>query len=382
MSRRVASASRPRAPGAKHAAWGLRSLAHGSAALVIALVAACSRDGGQHESSTSEGVTLRDAVSAREAPRSASSPVHAREDAPPAEPPPPAAARRVQFRVARATGGAQHERLPLGARFQVPADSELSLDLVNGARLKLEPGTRAWLLDAEPATLVLLEGSLHAQLPPQGSAAGRPTLRVATADYVVEVPVSGEFWLARPAAKSGGMPARPAYFSQLSGSAELERAPSESDPALRRQQLIAGHAWSGPTPPPALETKGPKTLEDAQKAYRKLRGPALAQSELADPQALLERELAAWAETDERAKGLLQAQRTAKTDGDPAAVQAKQSEIVNLAKEKLALRSRVRFAYEQACERALVKFKEANSDLARFEATYTPKVAPALPSGS
>ncbi len=346
------------------------------------VVASCTRDAGEHESSVSEGVTVHGGVTTPASPRQAEAPEHPRDAAPAAEAPPPAAARRAQYRIARVTGGADHETLPLGTRFRVPADSELDLDLVNGARVKLEPGSRAWLLNVEPATLVLLEGALHAQLPPQGSAAGRPTLRIATADYVAEIAVSGEFWLARPAAKSGATPARPAYFAQLSGTAELERPASEPDPALQIQKLMAGHAWSGPTPPAALQPKGPKTLDEAQKAYQKLRSRTKAAPDRPDPQVLLERELAAWAETDGRAKALLQAQRTAKSAGDPAAVQVKQSEIVGLAKEKLELRRRVRFAFEQACERAMVKFKEANSDLASFEATYTPKVLPALPSGS
>lgn len=346
------------------------------------MAAACSRDAGSHESSVSEGVTAREPAPKQKAqtPEPAAS---ARDAAQPtaAEPSPPAAPRPAQFRVAKTTGAAEHGRAPLGTRLRVPADAELSIDLVNGARVKLEPGSRAWLLDGEPATIVLLEGSLHAQLPPQGSAAGRPSLRVATADYAAEMAVSGEFWLARPAAKSGATPARPAYFAQLSGSSDLERPSAESEPGLTVQQLIAGQAWSGPAPT-AQSPKGPRTLDEAKKAYEKLRAPGKAAHTPEDGQALLDRELAAWSEAEQKGKSLLEAQRAAKTEGDAAAVQAKQTDLVVLAKEKLVLRRRVRFAYERACERALIQFTDANSDLARFEATYAPKVAPALPSGS
>jgi hypothetical protein len=248
--------------------------------------------------------------------------------------------------------------------------------------VKLESGTKAWLLDAEPATIVLVEGALHAQLPPQGSAAGRPALRIATGDYAVEMAVSGELWLARPAARSGSVPARPAYFAQLSGTSDVEYVSSEATHGVVTQQLIPGQSWTGARPTAAMPDRGPKTLEEAKRTYEKLRGPSKVAKDAVDLGTFLEGALAAWTEADLKGRAILAAQREANEKGEATTVQAKQTELVGLAKEKLALRKRVRFAFELACERAFASFADANSELARFEASYVPRVTPAMPSGS
>jgi hypothetical protein len=351
------------------------------------LVCACKRDA-QHD-----GSNARESTAAREfeAPAQGKAPAAAPASAPANEPPSaePSAAddqasagtRDARFRVAQSTGAAEHQRAPLGTQFRVPEAAELSLDLVNGARVKLEPGSRAWLLDAEPATLLLIEGALHAQLPPQGSAAGRPALRIATADYAVEIPASGELWLSRPAA-NGGKTARPAYFAQLSGTADLEYVANGPQPGLITQQLVPGQSWVGMQPPATISPRGPKTLDEAKRAYEKLRGPSKVAKDAVDPSAFLESALAAWTETDLKGRAIIAAQREANEKGETATVRAKQSELVGLAKEKLALRKRVRLGFELACGRAIASFADANSELARFEASYMPRVAPAMPPGT
>jgi hypothetical protein len=301
----------------------------------------------------------------------------------PAKPTTPAA-RGPAYRVAKRSGGVQVERAPLGVRLDVPADSELSLDLVNGARVELEAGSRGWLLEAEPATVVLVSGSLFAQLPPQGSAAGRPALRVVTAGYAVSIAVNAEVWLARPAANSGRGAARPQYLAVLAGVADLEHLAADPASPIANQQLLAGQAFSGPVPANAISPKGPRTLEQARAAYAQLRTGTRSTTSgaAADPAAQLESALAAWSDAQKRGRTLLEAQRVAKSSGDTVAVQARQSELVALAQEKLAIRQRVRLGYELACERALGQLGDASSDLARFEASFATRVAPALPSGS
>jgi hypothetical protein len=340
--------------------------------VALALLGACKREAEQRESSATQKAPALPAKPPEPAP---AQPTAA------AEPERPPATRRAQFRVSQTTGAAEHERAPLGTKFKVPEGAELDLDLVNGARVKLESGSRAWLLDAEPATLVLVEGALHAQLPPQGSAAGRPGLRIATGDYAVELPVSGELWVVRPAANSGKT-RRPAYFAQLSGSSDLEYVAKESQPGVVTQQLIPGQAWSGAQPPATIPARGPKTLDEAKRAYEKLKGPSKMAKDAADLGAFLESALAAWTEADLKGRAILNAQREANEKGEATTVQAKQTELVSLAKEKLALRKRVRLAFELACERAIASYADANSELARFEASYVPRVAPAMPSGT
>jgi len=63
---------------------------------------------------------------------------------------------------------------------EVAADAEpLVLDLRDGARITLDPKTRAALGEEAPAQLYLAKGALHAQLPPMGGSS-RPTLRIGT----------------------------------------------------------------------------------------------------------------------------------------------------------------------------------------------------------
>jgi len=338
--------------------------------LSLSLALACTREPAREEASTREPPPAREAE---------------KRDATP--PPPPAAKavpRGPQYRIAKQSGAVQVERAPLGVRLDVPADAELSLDLVNGARVQLEAGSRGWLLDAEPATVVLVSGSLFAQLPPQGSAAGRPALRVVTAGYALSIAVSAEVWLARPAAASGGAAARPQYVAVIAGLADLEHLPADAQAPIGNQQLLAGSAFSGPVPGKEISAKGPRTLELARAAHLGLRTSTKpgAHGAAPDPSARLESALATWSDAETRGRTILEAQRTAKANGDAAGVSARQTELVALAREKLAIRERVRLGYELACERALGQLGDANSDLASFEARYASRVMPALPSGT
>jgi hypothetical protein len=298
-----------------------------------------------------------------------------------AEQKPPAAPRAAQYRIAQQTGAATAERAPLGVRFTIPPDAAVSVDLVNGARVNLEADSRAWLLDAEPATIVLLSGGLHAQLPPQGSAAGRPALRIVTLGYALSIDIDAELWLWRPAARSGET-AHAAYLAVLSGVADLERLDATPEAQIATQKLVAGQAFTGTAPPRTLATNGPRTLEKARAASTKLKAPRAEPPSVDDPELSLLRALEAWNDAQLRGKSLLKSQQEAKAAGLTPAVESWQTKLVAHAQEKLAIRSSVRLAYELACERALGRYAEANSDLARFEASYAMRVAPALPSGS
>lgn len=288
------------------------------------------------------------------------------------------------FRVAKQTGTTQIERAPLGMRLSVPRDSELSLDLVNGARVQLEAGSSGWLLDSEPATFVLVSGALYVQLPPQGSAAGRPALRIVTAGYALSIAVTAELWLSRPAASSGGAAARPQYVAVLAGTADLEQLAADLDAPIASRQLVAGQAFSSSSPRGEIRTSGPRTLDQARAAYAHLRADSkqAGRNAAADAEPRLEHALDTWSDAERSGRALLEAQRAAKSQGDAVAVAAHQSALVALAQRRLAIRQRVRLAYELACERALEAFGDASSDLAGFEARYAARVAPAMPSGT
>lgn len=78
---------------------------------------------------------------------------------------------------------------------EVAPDAEpLVLDLREGGRITLDPGTRAAVGDEAPAEVFLAAGALHAQLPPMGGSS-RPTLRIGTPAGTLALEASGETYL-------------------------------------------------------------------------------------------------------------------------------------------------------------------------------------------
>lgn len=93
---------------------------------------------------------------------------------------------------------------------EVAADAEpLVLDLRDGARVTLEPGTRAAIGEEAPAEVYLARGALHGQLPPMGGSS-RPELRVGTPAGTLVIAASGESYVM--VAPDGR-----ALFAQLAG---------------------------------------------------------------------------------------------------------------------------------------------------------------------
>ncbi|MEM9067446.1 MAG: hypothetical protein AAGE52_03040, partial [Myxococcota bacterium] len=104
-------------------------------------------------------------------------------------------------RIVRVGGGAGPLRpgQTLDANATLSAGvSEIVMDLRDGARVELLPGSRARLGEEAPAQMLLAEGHLHAILPPMGNSP-RPPLRIGTAAGTVEIGGSGDVWVtARP----------------------------------------------------------------------------------------------------------------------------------------------------------------------------------------
>ncbi|HKU42444.1 MAG TPA: hypothetical protein VJR89_30000 [Polyangiales bacterium] len=300
----------------------------------------------------------------REAPAAETKPaVPAAESAPP----PMAASARARFRVAKRSGDARTGSLPLGTSLETPAKAELTVDLANGARLTLGPESRALLLDAVPGAVVLLSGRLHAQLLPQGQLPDRAPLRIVLDGQTLAVPEAGELWVARPKAAASS------YVAVLAGSAEREQRESE---ALGRRTLIAGQDLLGSAP---ARRAGPRTLEQAEQAYERVR--AKLGAPLGGPgEPLLARAIEAFDAAERRARELGAAQRAAKQRGESAAVAAAQRELVELAQHKVALRQELRFAFELAASRVL-DAGDAGA-IERFRDSYAERAAAVMPSGS
>lgn len=280
-------------------------------------------------------------------------------------PPPPAAPRAPPYRIARQRGEAQALSGPLGVHWATPAASELAIDLPNGARLAFEPNSRAVLLAAAPATVVLLEGKLHAQLFPRGSVPDRAPLRIVSADAVYAIPIAGELWVAGR------------YAAVLAGSVERERW-SEREDAPEVLPLGAGQLLRDARAAPIT---GPRTLEQARAAHAKERSRALEPPPRSDAgaESALVRALDAWDVAEHRGNELLSVQRAAKTRGDSAAAQALQRDLVTLAQSKLALRKRVRLAFELAAARRLADGDVG--ELGPFASRTEARAAAVMPSG-
>jgi hypothetical protein len=314
------------------------------------------------------------------------------------------------FRIARSTPGARVESaLPLGTTIRTEPGSELAIDLANGARIQVEPGTRALMLAAEPATLLLISGSLHAQLLPQGAAAGRSPLRIVSHAFTAAIPVAGELWIAadevgahagrasgrtatgraepdaataepdavKPAARTGYA----AFLSVLSGDVSVERLAGGPDGGIGVYVLHGGQLLVHPM---AAVVAGPRTLEAAWEVYgrtqKKRLPPLQPPAEGASAEPTLDRALAALDEIETGSSALLVAQREAKQREDKPRVQALQKELVLSAQRKLAARQRVRLAYELACVR-LQRGADAASARTAFEARYAGRAAVALAGG-
>lgn len=124
-----------------------------------------------------------------------------------------------------------------------PDAEPLVIDLRDGARLTLDPGSRAALGEEAPAQVFLAEGAIHAQLPPMGGSS-RPTLRLGTPAGTLALEGSGETYLV--VAPDGRV-----LYAQLAGmgrvyDGELDEEGRPSVISLRPGSSLVGGA-SDPT---------------------------------------------------------------------------------------------------------------------------------------
>jgi hypothetical protein len=234
--------------------------------------------------------------------------------------------------------------------------------------LQLAPSSELLLLSMSPASVVLVSGSVYAQLLPQARAPGQATLRLVTRDFAAAVPGNAELWVAQ----EPGLDSAAACLAVLAGSAEFERI-VEAEAGVRSQPLEAGRMVA----PGALEpSAGPGSLAAARaEGLCALHEPAKRPAARAGWLEGLEGALTAFEASEARARAILPEQRRARERGDGETVQARQRELVELAQRKLAQRGRVRLAYELASAQLVA------SDAARltdFEQRFAERVSAVL----
>jgi hypothetical protein len=219
-------------------------------------------------------------------------------------PPSAAASAHALLRIVEQSGA--HEDVSIagfGRVLSTGKDGQLAFDLPNGTRVRLDPNSRACVLELEPSALLLFSGSALAELLPQGNPAGLTGVRLIGSQGSLSVPNLAEVFMAERAWLS--LPPHPSlatqsYLAILRGSAELQRF--SADATLRVESVVAGQDLSsgvGPKPPQA------KTSADVRRTgaelLRRRRDPV----RLLDVDARLERALAQIAEERQRGTELL-----------------------------------------------------------------------------
>ena len=132
----------------------------------------------------------------------------------------------------------------------------LVLDLREGARVELEPGSLARLGEEAPAELLLARGHVHAVLPPVGNSP-RPPLRIGTPAGTVEIGGSGDLWIT---VRSDGT----AWVALLGGRASVLTGETDEATGTERRldltparAVVVGRTLEEPT-------EGPTTLAAAR----------------------------------------------------------------------------------------------------------------------
>lgn len=179
----------------------------------------------------------------------------------PARLPPP----RAKLRMT--AGGASddaRDALRGGERVTTAASAPLFVDFRDGATVRVEPGSKTVVGRDSPAALLLLDGSVMATLPPQGSST-RPELRIATRHAVVVVPGSGSVFVG--VGEQGD-----AWVAAIAGTAEVETGELDDAGAVTRTPLVAGQSVRVLADGVAAPVTGPPSEDLARSTWERLRG--------------------------------------------------------------------------------------------------------------
>jgi len=197
---------------------------------------------------------------------------------------------RSAARVVRTVGErSAHPLFRAGQRIEANTTIEtglqgLVLDLREGARVEVAPGSEARIGEEARAQVVVAEGQVGGELPPQGSSP-RPPLRIATPSGTIEIGGSGKVWvLVRP---DGA-----AWLAVTGGQARVLRGDDDEEPLLLRpgRAVVIGQE----------PTQGPETQEAARAAAEALRD-----DDATPPEDALEEAMAALTEALTAAEAVL-----------------------------------------------------------------------------
>ncbi|MAQ14841.1 MAG: hypothetical protein CMN30_08600 [Sandaracinus sp.] len=256
-----------------------------------------------------------------------------RDDAPPDEAPPEVPPEERP--LATVVSGWDIGRPVEAETLEVFEESEaVVLDLRDGARITLDPGTVAAVGEEAPAQVILAHGALHAQLPPMGGSS-RPSLRIGTPMGTLVLEASGEVYVV--AAPDGRV-----VFFQLAGLGRVHDGETVEEQRPRVITLRPGSSLAGGATDPV---EGVGNLEAARGLRADLESAGAEQAAAAE---LARRERALRATIDtarrERERGVELQRRQLRAAGAPDRQAAIQRELVAhsqvISRQRQVLRTR------------------------------------------
>ena len=170
----------------------------------------------------------------------------------------------------------------------------LLLDLRDGARVEITPGSRVRLGDEAPAQVIIGSGQVRGELPPAGGSP-RPPLRLATPSATAEIGGSGQVWVS---VRDDGR----AWFACVAGMAAIfdggqDERGSQVDATLGPGRSVVAAESLGEV------MEGPTTVAAAREAGTTLRSQGVEPSDEFLPAAMAELEIAIASAEAEQVRG-------------------------------------------------------------------------------
>lgn len=149
--------------------------------------------------------------------------------------------------------------LEAGVRITIPVGGSADIDLREGTRLVLDPGTELVINDVGPAQAVLVRGGVHVAAPPEDGA--REALRFVTPEVSVVLNGSGEAYVATD-------PSGTTWVIVLQGLFEVCAGETDARGRLRSVDVAAGHTVLATPRPSDVSETGYARLDEARAAVR------------------------------------------------------------------------------------------------------------------
>lgn len=230
---------------------------------------------------------------------------------------------------------------------EVPANGSAVLQLRDGARLELDAGSVARVVDEGPTQLILVRGRVFASQPPSGNTA-RPPLRIATPGATLEIGGAGEIYASTFENGSTWVTTLEGNSTATSGEADNRRRLRVADVVEGQAVAVAGRV--------ADPTEGPGRLAAARAAAGALAaGEGMNEADTEAAGRAFAQELERldqslrWLETETRNGSELTTQhRAAVQAGNREEAQRLQRELVGHSQELYRLRQIARARWDRA----------------------------------